>query len=676
MAIQFGREITGQLPIAEQREWLVTNGIGGYACGTIAGTLTRHYHGTLIAALTPPLQRTLVLTKLEETVYHHQHRYALYTNRWADGVVSPLGYQCLEQFTLEGRVPTWTFACGDARLEKRLWMPWGRNETFVLYRLRRSREPIVLAVECLVNWRGHHGGGSRPEWDSRLIAQGMKLQAVGSHTPLYLLSDRGRMNDCYSWHLGFSLRREQERGTGNCEDHLHVATIETTLHPGETLTLLASLHEPVTLLDGWKSLVESRQRDRELLQIWRSHPATPPVSTEPSLADPLWIQQLVLAADSFIVQRTQPDGSSGHSIIAGYPWFSDWGRDAAIALPGLTLATGRYEIARSVLRSLSHFFQRGLLPNVFPETNSPAIYNTIDATLWYVEAIRAYLAATDDLDLLRELFPHLVTAINFYRDGTDFEIGMDREDGLIRGGTIDTQLTWMDVKVNNWAVTPRSGKAVEINALWYNALRSMQQFSTQLAQDPEPYELLANRAGRGFQRFWNPSKGCCYDVIDTPTGDDARLRPNQIFAVSLHHSPLSENRQRLVVETCSAHLLTSFGLRSLAANQPDYQGRYDGDVQARDRAYHQGTVWGWLIGAFVIAHLRVYQDWQTARDFLTPFANHLQDAGLGNISEIFDGDPVHTPRGCIAQAWSVAEVLRAWRAIETLRHQPNPSPTI
>ncbi|TAF51771.1 MAG: glycogen debranching protein [Oscillatoriales cyanobacterium] len=715
MTIRFGEAIVGDLAQAERREWLVTNGIGGYACGTVAGILTRHYHGLMIAALAPPHDRRLLLTKLDELVYYNGGQYPLFANRWATGLVAPSGYRYIQHFELEGRIPTWTFACGDALLEKRIWMEQGENTTYVQYRLRRSQLPISMFAKVLVNDRSHHGGSVRHEWHCEPVHRGACIWSGSTGTPLYVTSDRGRMNVCYDWHFGFQLQRECERGTGAMEDHLHLATIEATMAQGETLTIVASTQPAsaahpaqISRQDGETALERSRQHDRVQLDRWRLTRLTPPVpdlenptqtQTQPQTqaqsqtqpqpqtqTNPDWIQQLILAADSFIVERPQPDGSLGHSIIAGYPWFRDWGRDAAIALPGLTLTTGRYTLARSILKSMARFFRQGLLPNIFPDANSEASYNTIDATLWYVEAVRAYVEHTDDRVTLAELFPHLQEAIAWYEHGTCFDIGMDKTDGLIRGGSPETQLTWMDVKIDGKAVTPRSGKAVEINALWYNTLRSMAAFCVQLQpsaptlptpvplpDDIDHYARLANQVERSFQVFWNPSMGCCYDTIDGPHGDDAALRPNQIFAVSLHYSPLTAARQRAIVDQCSAKLLTSGGLRSLSPDHPHYRGRYRGDVQVRDRAYHQGTVWAWLIGAFAIAHLRVYDDWQTAQDFLTPFADRLQEAGIGSLSEIFDGDPVHRPRGCIAQAWSVAEVLRAWHIIDARRQQKHPT---
>jgi predicted glycogen debranching enzyme len=379
--------------------------------------------------------------------------------------------------------------------------------------------------------------------------------------------------------------------------------------------------------------------------------------------EPAWIAQLARAADQFVVARPTREEPGGKSVIAGYPWFGDWGRDTMIALPGLTVATGRPDVARPILTTFARYVDRGMLPNRFPDAGEAPEYNTVDATLWYVEAIRAYLAATDDDALLKDLFPVLEEIVRWHRQGTRYGIVEDPADGLLRAGEPGVQLTWMDARVGDWVVTPRIGKPVEVNALWYNALRALGGFARRLGRAAEPWDRLAARVAASFDRFWNDAAGYCLDVLDGPAGADATLRPNQIFAVALPESPLPAARQRAVVDACARHLLASFGLRSLDPRHPDYRGHYGGGPRERDGAYHQGPVWGWLLGPFVIAHLRVYGDAAAAQAFLRPVAHHLADYGVGTVAELFDGDPPHTPRGCIAQGWSVAETLRAWLTI-------------
>ena len=387
------------------------------------------------------------------------------------------------------------------------------------------------------------------------------------------------------------------------------------------------------------------------------------------------MQQLVLAADQFIVRRPVDGDPDGRSILAGYHWFGDWGRDTMISLPGLTLTTGRYDVAAKILRTFAKHVDQGMLPNRFPDYGEMPEYNTVDATLWYFIAINAYVDATDDEALLRELFPVLREIIDWHKRGTRYSIHMDPDDSLLYAGEDGVQLTWMDAKVGDWVVTPRTGKAVEINALWYNALRIMADFARLLGESPDEYIGLADQVQVSFSRFWGSDVGYCYDVIDTPDGTfDAQLRPNQLFAVSLPHSPLDAAQQRAVVDVCARRLVTSLGLRSLAPDSAAYRGRFQGNPHERDGAYHQGTVWAWLIGPFVEAHLRVYNDPAQAQQFLVPFIHHLADYGVGSISEVAEGDDPHQPRACIAQAWSVAEVLRVWALLqdsETINRKPS-----
>lgn len=662
MGIEFGREVCGDRHNATSREWLVTNGIGGYASGTIAGSLTRRYHGLLVAALNPPLGRTLLLTKLDETVEYDGCSYPLYTNEWATGCANPLGFHNIESLKLDGTVPTWKFALGDALLVKSIWMQQGSNTTYIKYRLQRATQPLKISLKALVNYRDYHGDTQAKNWvmDIATVEHGVRITANADAVPFYLLCDRANVFLAHEWYYGFDLAVERYRGMSDREDHLHAATFEATLNPGESLTIVAST-EAQPNLDGATVLKARHVYEQKLIGFWdASRP-------NPSKKAPAWINQLVLAADQFIVNRSVPNESAGKTIIAGYPWFSDWGRDTMISLPGLTLATGRPEVARAILRTFAQYVSQGMLPNRFPDVGEVPEYNTVDATLWYFEATRQYYSATDDDGLLRDLFPILADIIDWHCRGTRYNIHLDPSDGLLYAGETGVQLTWMDAKVDDWVVTPRIGKPVEINALWYNALRTMAKFARQVGEPHQEYEAIADRTLAKFHRFWNAETGYCYDVLDTPNGNDDALRPNQIFAVSLPESPLSVAQQRAVVDVCGRQLVTSYGMRSLSPDHPQYQGHYGGDRYQRDGAYHQGTVWGWLLGSFVTAHLRVYNNPALAQEWLEPMAQHLQAHGLGSGSEIFDGDAPMTPRGCIAQAWTVAEVLRAWVAVEKMK---------
>jgi predicted glycogen debranching enzyme len=653
--LDWGREICGRLPVAESREWLCTNGLGGFASGTVAGPLTRRYHGLLVAALKPPVGRTLLVSKVDEEVEYGGERYPLGANRWHDGTVAPEGYRLLERFSLDGTMPVWSYACADALLEKRIWMEQGANTTYVHYRLARGSGPARLTLQALVNYRDFHSTTHGGDWRMRVepVERGLRVVAFDSARPVLLLAEGARAEPAHEWYRGFRLSREEERGLDAGEDHLHAGTFTATLEPGDALTLVVSM-EASPALDGEAALERRRGHEAEVLARWREAEPTA------ARAAPGWIRQLVLAADQFIVRRPLAGDPDGMSVIAGYPWFGDWGRDTMISLPGLTTVTGRSEVAKRILLTFARFLDQGMLPNVFPDAGEKPEYNTVDAALWYFEAVRIYHAVTADTTTLERLFPVLEEIIDAYRGGTRFGIGEDPRDGLIRAGEPGVQLTWMDAKVGDWVVTPRTGKPVEINALWYNALCTMAEFARILSRSAERWEALAERVRASFERFWNDAAGYCFDVVDGPDGDEPALRPNQIFAVSLPRSPLSPERQRLVVEACSRHLLTSFGLRSLAPDEPHYAGRYVGGSRERDGVYHQGTAWAWLLGPFALAHFKVHGDRQAALSFLAPLAHHLDDYGIGSVAEIFDGDPPFTPAGCPAQAWSVAETLRAW----------------
>lgn len=670
--MKFGREICGNAILAESREWLVTNGIGGYASGTIAGMLTRRYHGLLIAALKPPVGRTLLLTKLDETVEYNGQFYPLFTNRWGDGSINPQGNLYLESFHLDGTIPVWRFALGDALLEKRIWMQQGENTTYISYKLRRSTKPMKLAIATLVNHRGHHHQTHAHDWQMTMtsVDNGVCVNcSANQEIALYLRSYNSfdlekssgvKIEPVHRWYYGFYLNQEHDRGMDYCEDHLQVATFRAELQPEETITIVASTEEFPTLAPE-QSLKAQKKYQKYLIKN-SCHKQAKNKETKPyrlAKKAPNWVKQLVLAADQFIVSRPLPDAPEGKTIIAGYPWFSDWGRDTMIALPGLTLCTGRPEIARTVLQTFAKYVNQGMLPNTFPEAEQTPHYNTVDATLWYFEAVRAYYEATGDAQLVRELWPVLIDIIDWHRRGTRYNIHLDPTDGLIYCGELGTQLTWMDAKVGDWVVTPRIGKPVEVNALWYNALQIMVEFADLMYYPASEYQQMAEQAIAGFARFWNPELGYCYDVVDGPQDHDDSLRPNQIFAVSLCHSPLTPAKQRGVVDSCARSLVTSYGLRSLSPDHPAYKGYYKGDRFERDGAYHQGTVWGWLLGPFVLAYLRVYHQPKQAQAFLQPMADHLMDACVGNLSEIFDGNAPMLPKGAIGQAWTVAEVLRA-----------------
>ncbi len=655
--LHFGRDICGNYESATSREWLVTNGIGGYASGTISGVLTRRYHGLLVAARKPPLDRRLLLVKLDETVEYDGETVDLFANRWADGSVSPHGYQLIENFYLDGMMPVWNFAFADALLEKQIWMQQGANTSYIRFRLRRGLHPVKLTLKALVDDRDYHGEtlGGTPMLVGPM-ERGVKVTAYHGAAPFYLLSDKADAQPRSDWYRNFALSVEQYRGFRGVEDHFFAAEFAATLQPGESVTIIASTDANPNL-DSDSALAERRQYEAAIIaQAGSSFEEAPPQ-----------IKHLLLAADQFIVKRDGLGEEESRSVIAGYHWFGDWGRDTMISLPGLTITTGRTGIARSILRTFARYVDQGMLPNRFPDLGETPEYNTVDATLWYFEAIRAYHAATGDDTLLKELFPVLRDIIDWHLRGTRYQIHVDPADGLLYAGEPGVQLTWMDAKVGDWVVTPRIGKPLEINALWHHALCVMAQFADRLGEPTSDFKIAAEKVRRNFFKFWNETAGYCFDVIDGPHGNEVSLRPNQLFAISIpadnkdEPALLTHHQQKAIVNACARHLFTSHGLRSLAPFDPAYIGHYGGDTHQRDSAYHQGTVWGWLMGPFADAHLKVYEDASAARGFLDPLLNHLSAHGLGTISEIFDGDAPFTPRGCIAQAWSIAEVLRVWK---------------
>ncbi len=659
--VEFGRDICGVLDVAEQREWLVSNGIGGFASGTVSGNLTRRYHGLLVAALHPPVGRMQLVAKLDETVRYEALNYALGTNRWASGVTEPQGYVHIESFRLDGTMPVWRFAIGDALLEKRIWMCHGENTTYVQYAVLRGSQSIELELRTLINYRDFHSNTHAGDWHMKIdaVKNGLQVTAFDGAIPFYLLSKDAAVESRHDWCRDYCLPLEKYRGLDDREDYLVAAVFRATLQANQSVTIVFSTNASAAL-DGNAARAQNAKREADLLAQWSS--ADAPAAS----AAPTWVRQLILAADQFVVKRDIPDDpedSDGKSIIAGYHWFSDWGRDTMIALPGLTLTTGRADIAKKILQSFARYIDGGMLPNNFPDAGGRPEYNTVDAALWFFEAVRQYFAATQDTETLATLFPVMAQMIDAHVAGTRYQIHVDQADGLLYAGEPGVQLTWMDAKVGDWVVTPRIGKPVEINALWFNALETMAGLAPAAKQSAELFAKLAERVKESFAKFWNAPAGYCYDVIDAPgIGNDAALRPNQIFTVSLPQSPLPAEQQKAVVDICARRLLTSYGLRSLAQSEPGYQGHYGGNVRDRDGAYHQGTVWGWLLGPFVLAHLRVYADRAAALSFLAPLGKQIHSHGLGTLSEIFDGEAPFTPRGCIAQAWTVAEVLRAWRA--------------
>jgi predicted glycogen debranching enzyme len=543
-------------------------------------------------------------------------------------------------------------------------MEQGANTTYVQYTLLEGTAPIEMELKALVNYRDFHASTHAGDWRMRVdaVEHGVRVVAFDGASPFYLKSTEALCEPRHEWYRDCFLAAERDRGLDDREDHLLAALFRAKLRAGENFTIVLTTEESAAL-DGKVARGQRAAHEAKIVAAWNTR------SNAISAESPDWLRQLVLAADQFIVKRALPDEPDGRSVIAGYHWFGDWGRDTMIALPGLTLTTGRAEVARQILLAFAKYVDGGMLPNNFPDAGGKPEYNTVDAALWYFEAVRQYFAATRDVQTLQILFPVLAGMIDAHLKGTRYRIHVDAADGLLYAGEPGVQLTWMDAKIGDWVVTPRIGKAVEINALWINALDTMTQLARELKISSGTYQTLSSKARDAFQKFWNAERQCCYDVIDAPgLGNDASLRPNQVLAVSLPISPLSPEQQKAVVDICAAHLLTPYGLRSLAPAESGYQGHYGGGPRERDAAYHQGTVWAWLLGPFALAHHRVYGDRVAALRFLEPLESAIQTYGLGTLGEIFDGDAPFAPKGCIAQAWSVGEVLRVW---VDLAREPN-----
>jgi predicted glycogen debranching enzyme len=648
--LRLGRDICGQFDLALEREWLVTNGIGGFAAGTVALANTRRYHGLLVAALKPPVARTVLVAALDVVARYAGQTCGLSTNEYHGGAISPDGYRQVESFELVGGIPTWRFAVADARITRRSWMAHGANTTYVQYCLERASAPLSLDLAPLCTHRDYHAH-SRGGWmpGSRPVEGGVEVEAWPGAPKYRVLAATATFHPAAEWYWNFRHRAETERGLDDGEDLFCPGRFTLDLAPGESVTLVCTTEE--TPAPAAQALAAERERAGTLLAAL---PGTAPDS----------VRQLALAADQFVVSRGQ-SSADGQTVIAGYPWFTDWGRDTMIALPGLTTAVGRPQIAARILRTFARHISDGMLPNRFPDGGEAPEYNTVDATLWYFQAVADYVKCTADLALAQELYPLLSDIVAWHQRGTRYQIHVDAADGLLYAGEPGVQLTWMDAKVGDWVVTPRIGKPVEINALWANALGVLADLAGQLgdATAARRYREFARMTAASFRdRFWFDAGGYLYDVIDGPDADTS-LRPNQIFAVSLPMILLDAARARQIVDICARELVTSAGLRSLAAGDPRFVGRYGGGQRERDGAYHQGAVWSWLLGPFALAHYRVYRDRAQALAWLVPLADHLSDACIGTVSEIFDGDAPFRPRGCFAQAWSVAELLRAWRAI-------------
>jgi predicted glycogen debranching enzyme len=655
------------LAATDTREWLVTNGLGSYASGSITGANTRRYHGLFVASLTPPVRRTVLFSRLDETLSFGDGgvSYQLATNYWQSGVVAPQGYSLLEAFS-EQPAPTWSYRVPAGRLIKQVFMIPGEQRVFVGYTWLADDDKTTakLDLAVLLNCRDFHGETKgADDWQfgqEQTDEKSVIIRPFQGAQPLSLQLDHGAYSQDPAWYRSYYWPREHERGLGDHEDCFRAGSVHVTLAAGQSVTFAAGL-EPLAQVASARDLAISAAKAKvELIQAAQAEASKPLSDT---------VKRLILAADQFRARRQSTDGST---IIAGYHWFSDWGRDSMISLPGLCLSAGLPKVGKSILATFGQYLSEGMLPNYFPDGGQLPEYNTSDATLWWAEALHRYYKATGDKDFIREQLPLLQQVVDWHVKGTRHGLKLD-EDGLIRGGGADVQLTWMDAKCGDYVVTPRAGKAVEISALWYNFvqtldyLRSETTTSTTGTTDGAG-DAYGQKAKSGFEKFWDEKRGYLADVIHPDDSLDEAIRPNQLFAASLSFPILSVERARSMVAVVESKLLTPMGLRTLNPDHPDYKGRYglgkdSANQYDRDITYHQGTVWPWLLGAWVNARLYAYgktdENFAFIRDHLKPILAHIeQEACVGSVSEIFDGDAPHKPCGCVAQAWSVAELLR------------------
>jgi predicted glycogen debranching enzyme len=644
-------------------EYLVPNGLAGYMMGTPAKVRTRQYHGFLVAALVPPVMRTLLVAQVDIAAHVGGDSFPLATHLYGNGLVDPEGYKRTAAFALVDGLPQWTCTLGAGRsLTETHWMIHGQNTALLrtTYNAPAGAPPAMIRFTPLCTHRDHHGRTrtNGPQWRWQTERQGTCVAVTAIEgTPPYFLAAYGEdgapgtFAPEGTWYYNFQLPAEDARGFGGGEDAYQIGHFTLTLQPGESAHFVAAVQRDEA---GWANIAGTLERELARRQTVMMGVGTSPVDDVAA--------QLRLAADSFLVRRGFAT-ETGTTVVAGYPWFADWGRDSMIALPGLCLTTGREADAAGILRTFAASVSEGMLPNRFPDSGETAEYNTIDATLWFFRAIVRYLEATGDRALLHDLWPTLVAIIAWHRRGTRYAIHVDPADGLLYGGQPGVQLTWMDAIVDGWVVTPRIGKPVEINGLWLHALRLMALWAPEHRTDPAPYTIVADAAAAAFvRRFWDAGRGYLRDVVDTPDGDDPALRPNQCIALMLPTCPLPEAAARAALAAVTAHLLTPYGMRTLAPTDAQYIGRFKGGPLERDGAYHQGTVWPWLLGPYIDAFLRLGGARTQARALLGPLVDTLRMAGLGSISEVFDGDEPHAPGGCPMQAWSVAELLRLWLA--------------
>ena len=630
---------------AAKLEWLSTNALGGYAFATVSGALQRRWHGLLIAATDPPAGRTMLVSKVEITVITKGARTPLSANQWSSGMDAP-GLAYLSRVWLDGSIVVREWKIGAAHLQERISMARGRNATAITLTLIGG-DALELELKCMVNHRPHDQLVKPNSFTPRIQAceRGLHVcidHASGEGKDIFLQADGASAVTDGAWYGNYFLPVEQACGYDCVDAHCCAGILKISLKPGETRGFTASTRlEPAG--EGARIMGATAARDQSLIALAKAQ-------------DNAFRARLVLAADQFIVERPLPDGARGTSIIAGYPWFADWGRDALISLPGLCLETGRFDEAAAILRSLAHFEKDGLLPNRFPSPGEPWLDNSVDAPLLLASAVRRTVNASGDFTLARDLFPTLVNIFNAFTKGTRHGIRVDPTDGLLMATDPGTQLTWMDAKVGATVITPRMGKPVEINALWCGLLATLIEWAPQLKQDATAWNTALAKAQKSFARYINANQDQLADTLDSPQGVDTLQRPNQLFAVQSLVQLIPIAVAQKIVARVEKELLTPYGLRTLEKHSPGYVGRYGGRVEVRDQAYHNGTAWPWLIAPLGCA-LRTLGNAKRVDEIQKQFQEHLRHGCLGQVCEVADGDLPQNAGGCVGQAWSVAALL-------------------
>lgn len=651
--MKFGKGYWKSFEAGLEREWVITNGIGGYAGSSIIGANTRRHQGLLIASLRAPVSRYAILTKIDESLQIGGEDFSLATNQHPGGW-NEEGQKHLQRFIYDEQ-PKFIYQVKEVFLTKEIAFEWEKNTIAVGYEITAGSKPVRLSLKPLFTYREHSEDRERAK---------LLFECRNSKDTMYLIPDENKELLIKAYVSEGEIKESESRFVENIEYTTEFATggssvdnaytpyvVDIEVAPFETkkISFICSIEEEYET-DAFKVIEESKNRIKSL--------------KENAGYDDEFVNQLIQAADQFVVKR---DSTGYKTVMAGYPWFTDWGRDTMIALQGLTLVTKRFEDAKGILLTFAKYIKNGLVPNMFPDEGIDPIYNTVDASMWYFYSVDKYLEYTgkkEDYDFIqKEIYPKLKEIIEAYKKGTDFSIYMDK-DGLIHAGGGFDQVTWMDVRVGEWVVTPRHGKPVEINALWYNALRVMEKLAKKFGDNPSEYVRLATMVKKSFNaKFWNEEKKCLYDVVDEK-GNDAMIRPNQIWAVSLPYTMLDSDKEKMVVNTVMEHLYASYGLRSLSPEDSEYKGNYIGKLHDRDAAYHQGTTWAFPLGGFITAYVKVNggtkEAKERARMMIEPLEDHLRDGCVGSIAEIFDGNEPIISRGCYAQAWSVGEILRAY----------------